>query len=204
MNAADTAWMLVATISASRLKARSSDGSLGSRRIRASWRAAACRSRLARSPCNVVAHSLIRLTDGWISGHSYLRGDQVSFNGTVYTARTDILDKTTDPATNTAEWAGNATATIGDVSVGTGGTVGGITVSATDNVVSVCAKLGLKADEVRAGLAEQATKDRTRSEVDGAIATGAFGSPYIIIDGEPFWGSDRLDQIEKWLATGGW
>jgi 2-hydroxychromene-2-carboxylate isomerase len=40
--------------------------------------------------------------------------------------------------------------------------------------------------------------------VDKAIAVGAFGSPYIVIDGEPFWGSDRLEQIEKWLATGGW
>ena len=26
-----------------------------------------------------------------------------------------------------------------------------------------------------------------------------FGSPYIVIDGEPFWGSDRLDQVERWL-----
>jgi len=25
-----------------------------------------------------------------------------------------------------------------------------------------------------------------------------------VIDGEPFWGSDRIEQIEKWLATGGW
>ncbi len=47
-------------------------------------------------------------------------------------------------------------------------------------------------------------KDRTRTEVDKAIARGAFGSPYIIVDGEPFWGSDRLDQIDKWIATGGW
>ena len=30
------------------------------------------------------------------------------------------------------------------------------------------------------------------------------GSPYIVIDGEPFWGSDRLDQVGKWLETGGW
>jgi len=31
-----------------------------------------------------------------------------------------------------------------------------------------------------------------------------FGSPFIVVDGEPFWGVDRLEQIEKWLATGGW
>jgi 2-hydroxychromene-2-carboxylate isomerase len=26
-----------------------------------------------------------------------------------------------------------------------------------------------------------------------------FGSPYIVVDGEPFWGMDRFDQIERWL-----
>ena len=79
-----------------------------------------------------------------------------------------------------------------------------VDISKADNVVSVAAKAGLNADEVRAGIGDQATKDRTKTEVDKAIAIGAFGSPYIVVDGEPFWGSDRLDQIDKWLATGGW
>ena len=77
-------------------------------------------------------------------------------------------------------------------------------VSSVEATVAVCSKLGLNAEEVRAALADQAIKDRVRSEVDKAIARGAFGSPYIIIDGEPFWGSDRLDQIDRWLQTGGW
>jgi len=79
-----------------------------------------------------------------------------------------------------------------------------VDISSADKVVSVSAKFGLSADEVRAAIGDQAVKDRTRTEVDAAIAIGAFGSPYIVVDGEPFWGSDRLDQIEKWLATGGW
>ncbi len=79
-----------------------------------------------------------------------------------------------------------------------------VDISSADNVVSVAAKSGLNADEVRTGIADQATKDRTKTEVDKAIAIGAFGSPHIVVDGEPFWGSDRLDQIDKWLATGGW
>ncbi|HMH18003.1 MAG TPA: 2-hydroxychromene-2-carboxylate isomerase [Burkholderiales bacterium] len=79
-----------------------------------------------------------------------------------------------------------------------------IDISSADNTIAVCAKFGLKADEVRAGIGDQAIKDRTRAEVEKAIARGAFGSPYIVVDGEPFWGSDRLDQIDKWLATGGW
>ena len=35
-----------------------------------------------------------------------------------------------------------------------------------------------------------------------AIARGVFGAPFIFIDGEPFWGADRLPQIERWLAHG--
>jgi 2-hydroxychromene-2-carboxylate isomerase len=31
-----------------------------------------------------------------------------------------------------------------------------------------------------------------------------FGSPFFIVDGEPFWGHDHLDQVERWMATGGW
>jgi len=79
-----------------------------------------------------------------------------------------------------------------------------VDISSADTTVSVCAKFGLKPDEVRAALADQTIKDRLRSEVDQAIGRGAFGSPYIIVDGEPFWGSDRLDQVDRWLKTGGW
>ena len=46
-------------------------------------------------------------------------------------------------------------------------------------------------------------KERARSETEAAIERGVFGSPFIIVDGEPFWGSDRIDQVEKWLETGG-
>ena len=30
-----------------------------------------------------------------------------------------------------------------------------------------------------------------------------FSSPYGFVDGEPFWGLDRFDQIDRWLASGG-
>jgi len=36
-----------------------------------------------------------------------------------------------------------------------------------------------------------------------AIAAGVFGSPFVIVDGECFWGVDRFPQVERWLATGG-
>jgi len=70
-------------------------------------------------------------------------------------------------------------------------------------VVSVAAKSGFNADAVRAGISDRRRRTAPRPRWK-AIGIGAFGSPYIVIDGEPFWGSDRLEQIDKWLATGGW
>jgi 2-hydroxychromene-2-carboxylate isomerase len=69
---------------------------------------------------------------------------------------------------------------------------------------NIAAKLGISKEELLQALNEPAVKERLRSEVDAAIERGVFGSPYIVIDGEPFWGADRLDQVEKWLETGGW
>ena len=69
---------------------------------------------------------------------------------------------------------------------------------------NVAARLGVDKVELAQALNEPAVKERLRSEVAAAIERGVFGSPYFIIDGEPFWGSDRLDQVERWLETGGW
>ena len=70
--------------------------------------------------------------------------------------------------------------------------------------VAVAGALGIDKARLSQALDDVAVKDRLRREVDTAIAQGVFGSPYIVIDGEPFWGADRLDQVEKWLTTGGW
>lgn len=64
--------------------------------------------------------------------------------------------------------------------------------------------LGVAPGDMIAANGDQAVKDRCRQEVEAAIARGVFGSPYIVVDGEPFWGADRLDQVDGWLATGGW
>lgn len=56
---------------------------------------------------------------------------------------------------------------------------------------------------LEAALAEPAVKERLRAETESAIARGVFGSPYFVVDGEPFFGVDRLPQLEKWLKRGG-
>lgn len=77
-------------------------------------------------------------------------------------------------------------------------------ISSPEVTANVAAKLGVNRDELVQALDDPAVKERLKGEVDAAIERGVFGSPYIIIDGEPFWGSDRLEQVEKWLVTGGW
>ena len=76
-------------------------------------------------------------------------------------------------------------------------------VSAPDTVLDIAAELGIERGELEAGLQSAEMKDRLKQEVDAALALGVFGAPYVLIDGQPFFGADRLPQIEQWLATGG-
>lgn len=43
-----------------------------------------------------------------------------------------------------------------------------------------------------------------RRNVEQSLARGVFGSPFFIVDGEPFFGVEKLPVVEEWLATGGW
>jgi 2-hydroxychromene-2-carboxylate isomerase len=65
-------------------------------------------------------------------------------------------------------------------------------------------ELGLDADAYRDSVDDPGQKARYKRLTEEAMEKGVFGSPYIIVDGEPFWGSDRLWMVEKWLADGGW
>ena len=77
-----------------------------------------------------------------------------------------------------------------------------VDISKPENVARIAGKLGVSGEDLATAVNDQAVKDRTKKEVDAAVAHGVFGSPYVIVDGEPFWGMDRLDQVERWLAKG--
>ena len=79
-----------------------------------------------------------------------------------------------------------------------------IDISVAENAVAVATKCGVDAAAARAAIDDPAVKDALKQASDEAIARGVFGSPFIIVDGEPFWGMDRFDQVERWLTTGGW
>ena len=72
-----------------------------------------------------------------------------------------------------------------------------------DVAADVAGELGLDRAVARAAVDDPAVKDALRNEVETAIAKGVFGSPFVFVDGEPFWGIDRFEQIERWLAQGG-
>lgn len=69
--------------------------------------------------------------------------------------------------------------------------VEGVNIGETENVLKLAGNVDLN---------DQAIKDRTKAEVDAAIGKGVFGSPYFIVDGEAFWGIDRLEQLDRWLV----
>lgn len=78
-----------------------------------------------------------------------------------------------------------------------------IDISAPDAAVAVAAKEGVDVAAARAAIDDLAIKEALKRENERAIARGVFGSPFVFVDGEPFWGLDRFDQIDRWLATGG-
>lgn len=59
-------------------------------------------------------------------------------------------------------------------------------------------------EQMRAAMSDQRIKDMTRKKVEEAVKKGVFGSPYFIVDDEPFFGVDRLGQLQHWVKSGGW
>ena len=75
---------------------------------------------------------------------------------------------------------------------------------APEAVAEVAAGFGIDRQALLAAVADPHIKDRLKERTQAAIERGVFGSPFIFVDGEPFWGADRLPQVEAWLARGGW
>jgi 2-hydroxychromene-2-carboxylate isomerase len=83
--------------------------------------------------------------------------------------------------------------------------VDGRDISNREVVADVGGEMGVDRAKLLASIEAPEVKNRLREVTDDAIQRRqVFGSPFIFVDNEPFWGSDRLDMIERWLATGGW
>jgi 2-hydroxychromene-2-carboxylate isomerase len=78
----------------------------------------------------------------------------------------------------------------------------GADITDPDTVAAVAAGLGIDGAALIEGVNSAPVKEQLKGEVDAAMARGVFGSPFVIVDDEPFWGFDRFDQLEAWLQNG--
>lgn len=76
--------------------------------------------------------------------------------------------------------------------------------SPPDAVAGEAAVLGVDSGQAIAAAKDEAWKGKLRAVTEEALARGVFGSPFVFVDGERFWGNDRLDMVDEWLARGGW
>ncbi len=79
-----------------------------------------------------------------------------------------------------------------------------INLSDSENILKAASEEGLDVRVLSAKIENDTTKERLRFEVDKAIERGVFGSPIFIVENEMFWGTDRLDQLTKWIVSGSW
>ncbi len=77
-----------------------------------------------------------------------------------------------------------------------------IDISDPQAAADVAGRAGANRERVRAAVDDPAVKEALKNEVARAIERGVCGSPFFIVDDEPFWGLDRLPQLERWLASG--
>lgn len=71
-------------------------------------------------------------------------------------------------------------------------------------IARLASVLGFDHEMMLAGMIDPEIKLIARQHGEAAVARGVFGSPWIFVDGEPFWGSDRLPMVDRWLAQGAW
>ena len=68
-----------------------------------------------------------------------------------------------------------------------------------DVLAALLSECGLNAARLEQGHS-QAVQERFDANTRQAIGAGVFGAPSYVIDGEIFWGQDRLDFVERRLA----
>ena len=77
-----------------------------------------------------------------------------------------------------------------------------IDISDASEVMRIAADVGIDRQQLTAALDDGAIKEQLKQEVDLALQKGVFGSPFVIADGEAFWGFDRFEQLNTYLKDG--
>jgi 2-hydroxychromene-2-carboxylate isomerase len=73
-------------------------------------------------------------------------------------------------------------------------------VSQDEVLARLVERLGVSAQAFSAGIGSPSVKDALRVNTDELVARGGFGSPTFFVDGEMFFGNDRLPLVSDALA----
>jgi 2-hydroxychromene-2-carboxylate isomerase len=79
--------------------------------------------------------------------------------------------------------------------------VDGKDITRPEVVAEIAGEAGIPASSVEAALTGERGKSLLRESIENATRRGVIGSPFVIVDDEPFFGADRLDHIEWWLNS---
>lgn len=71
-------------------------------------------------------------------------------------------------------------------------------------LADLAVKAGLARDAVVAAIEDPQALRAMEAATQEAVEKGVWGAPFMIFEGEPFWGEDRLDQLDLWIERGGW
>ena len=82
--------------------------------------------------------------------------------------------------------------------------VEGRDLSTPESLAAVALPAGMDAAWLRQGMQSDASVPLLRHAVDASLKAGIFGSPTVLVDGEPFWGVETFDLLDEWLTQGGW
>lgn len=94
------------------------------------------------------------------------------------------------------EWVGDFIKAIYEVNF-----VNDADISAPAVVCECLAKLGVDPDHAITIACSDTGKRMLKEETDRAISLGIFGAPTFIVDGELFWGNDRIDDAIHWCKS---
>ena len=80
----------------------------------------------------------------------------------------------------------------------------GANIGSSESVISIAQRAGADVAALQRGFASGEADRLLRAAVDRSLARGVFGSPFFIVDDEPFFGLEKMELVEDWLASGGW
>ena len=71
-----------------------------------------------------------------------------------------------------------------------------VDVAGEEGLRAVCERAGLSWEECRAALEDPQLREQVESDTRALAELGQWGVPVLVLRGEPFWGQDRIEDLE--------